>query len=569
MTRSPQKAVCQGQRIIFWLLILGLLVHVVVVVILGSVPPISRDALNHHLAVPKMYLLHGGMHEIPSMHFSYFPMNVDLLYMLPLYFKFDIAAKYLHFLFALLTAWLLYRYLKKIISPAYGLLGALFFLTIPVIVKLSVIAYVDLGLIFFSWLCLYSFLKWCDTEYKPRYLIVAGVACGLALGTKYNALILLLIMAAMIPLTYSRNQNKRFSQHNLKERNRHSLKGVYWGGIFILIALIIFSPWMIRNTIWKHNPVYPLFNNVFNPHQETFSHDSAALKQQELANNPFWQRKNVYNETFLQTLLIPVRAFFQGQDDNPKYFDGKLNPCLLLLPLLAFVCTKETFSPTIKHHRNILTVFSILFVLFVLFESDFRIRYMAPAIPPLVILAVLGAHNTVQLLQQQAGLINKIGLSVLILSISYAFVYNGFYIFHQFDYIRPFDYLFGKASRDAYVARYRTEHPVIAHANAILPQDARVLCLSIGDRTYYLDRKAHLAEDFFDRNGGEEREKQLISKMVRYGTTHIIFNRSVYTDWATQLKKTERRAFENVFTDHTKLLYEENGVQLLEVLHNR
>lgn len=569
MTRSPQGAACNWQRIVIWLLIFGLLIHVVVVVILGSVPPVSRDALNHHLAVPKMYLLHGGIHEIPSMHFSYFPMNVDLLYVLPLYFKFDIAAKYLHFLFALLTAGLLYYYLKKIISPTYGLLGALFFLTIPVIVKLSVTAYVDLGLIFFSWLCLHSFLKWCDTEYKPRYLIVAGVACGLALGTKYNALILLLIMAMMIPLTYSWNQNKKISQHDLKGRNMHSLKGVYWGGTFILIALIIFSPWMIRNTIWKHNPVYPLFNNVFNPPQVTLSHDSVALKQQELANNPFWQRKNVYNERFLQTVLIPVRAFFQGQDDNPKYFDGKLNPCLLLLPLLAFVRTKETFSPTVKYHRNILTIFSILFTLLVFFESDFRIRYIAPAIPPLVILAVLGVHNMVQLLKQQAGLIKKIGWGGLILSTSYAFMYNGLYIFNQFNYIRPFDYLFGKVHRDAYVARYRTEHPVIAHANAILPKDARVLCLSIGDRTYYLDRAAHLAEDFFDRNGGEVREKQLVNKMMRYGTTHIIFNRAVYTDWATQLKKHERRAFENVFTTHTKLLYEEKGVQLLEVLHNR
>ena len=45
------------------------------VVILSAVPPISRDALTQHLAVPKLYIKHGGMYEIPSMPASYNPMN--------------------------------------------------------------------------------------------------------------------------------------------------------------------------------------------------------------------------------------------------------------------------------------------------------------------------------------------------------------------------------------------------------------------------------------------------------------------------------------------------------------
>ena len=73
-------------------------------VLLGSVPPVDRDALTHHLAVPKLYLKQGGMVEIPWVPFSYYPMNLDLLYLVPLYFGHDIAAKYIHFGFALLTA---------------------------------------------------------------------------------------------------------------------------------------------------------------------------------------------------------------------------------------------------------------------------------------------------------------------------------------------------------------------------------------------------------------------------------------------------------------------------------
>ena len=34
-------------------------------IILNLTPPISRDALIHHLAVPKLWLKHGRIYEIP------------------------------------------------------------------------------------------------------------------------------------------------------------------------------------------------------------------------------------------------------------------------------------------------------------------------------------------------------------------------------------------------------------------------------------------------------------------------------------------------------------------------
>ena len=77
------------------------------ILILSYVPPVSKDALVHHLTVPKLYLNHGGIYEIPFMGFSYFPMNIHLLYMIPLYFKNDMAPKYIHFGFAILTSWLI------------------------------------------------------------------------------------------------------------------------------------------------------------------------------------------------------------------------------------------------------------------------------------------------------------------------------------------------------------------------------------------------------------------------------------------------------------------------------
>ncbi len=134
----------------FKIILIGFLALLILsILVLAYVPPVSRDALIHHLAVPKHYLKQGGIHEIPAVISSYYPMNLDLLYMLALYLGNDILAKYIHFSFALLTAGLIYAYLKRRLHSGYGFFGALLFLSLPVIVKLSITVYVDLGLVFF------------------------------------------------------------------------------------------------------------------------------------------------------------------------------------------------------------------------------------------------------------------------------------------------------------------------------------------------------------------------------------------------------------------------------------
>lgn len=101
---------------------------VICILVLSSVPPISRDALTHHLYVPKIYIEQGGIKELPDIQFSYYPMNLDLIYMVPLFFNNDIIPKFIHFFFGLLTALLIYGYLKKRVKTRYALFGSLFFI---------------------------------------------------------------------------------------------------------------------------------------------------------------------------------------------------------------------------------------------------------------------------------------------------------------------------------------------------------------------------------------------------------------------------------------------------------
>jgi hypothetical protein len=124
-----------------WSIGLTLLVLIMIILVLSAVPPVSRDALTHHLAVPKLYIKNGCMLELPEIIPSYFPMNLDMLFLIPLLWGNDILPKYIHMAFGLFTAVLLYRYLRNRLNRIYGILGMLLFLSLPIIVQLAITVY--------------------------------------------------------------------------------------------------------------------------------------------------------------------------------------------------------------------------------------------------------------------------------------------------------------------------------------------------------------------------------------------------------------------------------------------
>ena len=384
-------------KVVFVILLSILIISIIV---LASVPPVSRDALIHHLTVPKLYLKQGGIYEIPDMVSSYYPMNLELLYMIPLYFGNDIIPKLIHFSFAMLSAGVLFFYLKKRINTVYALFGSLVFLSIPIIIKLSITVYVDLGLIFFSTASLLYLFKWIENHFRLKYLLGSAIWCGLALGTKYNGLITLLLLTSFIPFMYTRKIIGDVKSGTANRLNRKQKGGPYgtvstqfksvgYGLIFLIVSLIVFSPWMIRNYLWTKNPVYPLYDTYFNPPVTPSSFEwvensvtSSAKSVKQLHH--FSLRNIIYHESWWRIALIPVRIFFEGQDGIPQYFDGKLNPMLFFFPFFAFYKTDRQWSRE-RIEKNVLLAFTILFILFVFFLKDMRIRWIGPVIPPMVI----------------------------------------------------------------------------------------------------------------------------------------------------------------------------------------
>ena len=548
-----------------------LLTHIISIIILSSVPPVSRDALTHHLAVPKLYLKHGAIYEIPDLKFSYYPMNLDLLYLIPLSFGNDIIPKFIHFSFALMTAWLIFSYLKKRVDTCYALFGVLLFLSLPVIIKLSITVYVDLGLIFFSTASIIYLLKWIEKDFDIRCLIYSAIFCGLALGTKYNGLVLLFLLTLFVPFLYLRSiQNKKASQG----------KAICYSAIFMFVSLIVFSPWMIRNYIWTNNPIYPFYDTLINQDKEVAkkniaSHSTVSTRSTSITSSkkpkeklgPFAIRKLVYSEKWWETALIPIRVFFQGQDDNPKYFDGRLNPYLFFLTFFAFINIKRQ-SNELRTEKKIFLTFALLFLLYAFVQTDMRIRYIAPIIPPLVILSVLGLYEIITVINK------KYSENIRVLLKGCVFVFmaflvslNAFYIAGQFRIVQPMSYISGRVGRDVYIEKHLPEYATINYANHNIPADANILCLFLGNRGYYFDREITFSFDLVSKVVLQERlSDKILVDLVRRRITYIIVRYDLYNKWLQDnYNNREKEVINNFFKKHTNLIFSKNGHGLYRV----
>jgi hypothetical protein len=535
------------------LLVISLLLLILSVLIMSAVPPVSRDALTHHLAVPKLWIEHGGIYEIPHLPFSYFPMNMDLLYVIPLLVGNDIAPKYIHYFFGLATSVLIFTYLRKRTPTAYSLFGALLFLSTPVVVKLSISVYVDLGLVFFAWASIYLLFKWDRSSFQIKYLLLSAICCGMGLGTKYNGLLVFFLLTLFVPYIF-------IGKYKASPAGV-SLKAIISSVLFFSVALIVFSPWMIRNFKWTGNPVYPLYNQMFIGEAEPDFDAPITMK-------PWLQRKLIYQESMLETASIPIRIFFQGQDDNPKYFDGKLTPILLIFPILAFLGFKKRDTQW-KSELIVMGGFSVLYLFYASFIVDMRIRYISPIIPPLVVLAVFGIRNAFSLLDHHIHVVKKSLGVCLVLIISIFLFQNGFYVRKLFLTVDPFSFLSGHTSRDDYIERFRPEYPVVQMANQLPVDNVKVLALFIGNRRYYFDKDVEFALEKFKHTADIPAPAgELAKELLKSEFTHVIVGAERFKTWAKNVFKNDQLTKINQFFNaDCKLVYAKNGYALFEILH--
>ena len=524
--------------------------------ILNLIPPISRDALIHHLAVPKLWLKHGGFYEMPWAEYSYYPMNINLIYLIFLYLKNDIAPKFIHLGFGLGTGGLIYFYLREKFDRNWALLGMIIFITTPIVVWLSTSAYIDLGMTFFTTGSVLAFIKWRDSEYSRfKWLLMSSFCMGIAVGSKYNALIAWFVVNLLVMFIYVRDTNKQIG----------ALK---YGIMFFVITALVASPWYLKNYLQTGNPFYPLFNSFFKLlHHQTVQEVVYRQAIEKTGRISFFKMREIlYGESFWETLLIPIRMFFQGKDNSYQYFQGSLNPILIIF--LPFALLNKRYGKD----KIFFLCFTIIFIFMAYFLTAKQVRYILPVLPFLAIIAVMGIKGVMDKLKEETFLYSlKLGKKaksmariLLFAVVAILLILNLLYLKNRINVIKPFPYVMGIETREAFLKRHLLHYDAVEYINNNLSGNAKIFTIFLGRRGYYLERNYKNEPSF-----GMNTIRQMVNsstdeeKFMRYiqsmNVTHILMRTDLVDNYLKDnFSQEEIQRFSNLKKICWKKIYEEN-----------
>ena len=520
---------------VIWTTILAFLVTEVV---LGLLPPVSRDELTHHLAIPKLYAKSGQIIEVPIAPYAYYPMLLDMLYTPWVYWGYDFVPKLIHALFAYLTGLLLYAYLARRMNALYGLIGFFLFVSMPVIARLSHWAYIDLGITFYTTAALLCLVQWWEERNVSRWLGLGALSLGFALATKPNGLLTALVISFLFLFSVVKPPRRSPS--------RIGREVLLFGGF----TLLPYLPWLLKNWFQTANPFFPLLGNLFIGRS---SAPGVPIGFGELGI--FAKRELLYNENVWQILGLPLRIFISGRDDSPQFFDGVLTPVLICFLPWAF-------KGKWLEEKKLLGGFALLYLLYAVFLVEVRIRYILPVVPPLVALSVFGIFNLYLRIKRPAYL-----AAVLI----FVAAWHGSYLLRYFQAAQPLAYLSGKELREVYLERMLPEYAAFRYINNATGPSAKIYLLFVGRRAYYCER------DYFHDHGdlpgfllgaihAAKSAEQMTQALKQMSLTHLMMREDLLAAFLSNNLTADQVALWNEFVlTRLKPMFRERGYSVYQL----
>lgn len=418
------------------------------------VPPSSFDEMDYQLSLPKLYAINGGFVATPYSHFSFFPKNINLLFMLGLLSGGVVVAKLLALALACLCTLALYAFTSpQLGARAAGFAAAVFFFT-PVIGNQFRVAAPDLGTAYLELIGLFLLLRWLDARLETTTLLLSSVFWGLALGAKYTALpdfaVCFLALAWFL-----RKDGPRAAGRVL----------LRW----TLPALLLWSPWLVKNFLASGNPINPIFSTVLTSRNFFFAGRYKATVDYSVGLGiPNYFPVSHWRDA----LLMPWRLIVEHNDYNHD-----LGPVWLLLLALAPLSLKRRPGPWLGRAA----LLCVLAWAWWLALSIHITRYFAAGLA----LSSLLAGWLLDAVPEDGGWRWALLLPVFLAWFQQATRM----VYIQNVYKKPWGYLAGRCALGEYLGAVQTDSPFDAFEflNQNTPAGARVLLFN-EFRTFYLDR---------------------------------------------------------------------------------
>ena len=236
----------------FWELAALALIGTALVVTFGAslAPQTHFDALHYHFAMPRVLLAEGGFVERPDIIQSYFPLGLEMAYVPAYWLGGETPMTLLHWLFAPLTAGVLWAAADRVFERGAGAYAASLFVLSPLVLGESITASSDLAMSFWLIAALLALVIYIERP-GGHTAALAGLCAGLSLTFKIVSALYIMPVAAVFALAL----------FGRRPRDRESLarEGMSFAAAGVAVGL----PWLLIRLVQTGNPVFPLFNNVF------------------------------------------------------------------------------------------------------------------------------------------------------------------------------------------------------------------------------------------------------------------------------------------------------------------
>jgi len=513
-----------------WGLALVLLVYIVALVVLDLVPPVARDELTYHLAMPKLFLREGRFQESPGIAYTYFPMLLELQFMPLLVHAGATAAKLLHLAYGVAAVAVVFHMLTWTVSRRAAALGATLLFTTPAVAILASRAYVDLAVLFYGAVAFFALSRWHQSD-RLKWLILGALAAGCIVGVKYSGLMVVIFLTFGVFLLAA------------PAGSRAALRAAV---IFAAVAAIPALPWLVKNWMQTGNPVFPFFGEVFGG---SSFHDMARL-------DPLSRRRWQYGESWLEIALSPIRIFVTGREGDMRRFDGVFNP----IYLLGFAAALRRDA---TRRDRVFALIAAVFLPAVFFSHDFAARYLVVILIPLVILAV----ETLVRLRRRASSYTVAAL------VAAALLFNFAHFSLYWREVDPLALLTGKRSHGEFLTRFVPEYPVVEFANAHLESTSLTYQVFLGDRSYYWETP-FVYDQIYYASGLRLREALSaaqdgcdVARILRgAGITHLAASEGLLVRFLEEnLAADERHRWVEFQARHLRPLFRQGGYGLYEV----
>ncbi len=464
------------------------------------IPPHQYDSLVYHLPLAANYVKAHGLVKTPWLFYSHFPQNGEMLFAISLLLKSDILAQMFMWFSLFLSSWWIFEIARLEIPMEAVILSIVLLLTQSSVMLLSASSYVEPLVMLWTTAAVLSFLRWEEIRFaspdSKAWLILSAVFSGLALGTKYYAGITVGILGISL-------WGRTFFPKNSRSQ---ALKDAI---SFTLIVTILFSPWMIKNWLWVHNPFFPFFNPLFKT--------SASAWNKEVAQNYFnalaeYRSGLNYAHWFDFPLMLLTNSLHFGRGMDVL---GGLGWEILFwsLPLAVWFSRKNQFL------RRLLA-FSLIYII-VWFLTGVVLRFLIVLCPLLCLLAGNALEKLKERLSPSSKIILTSAVSLIILTHLLLFLFVNFGVFDAGQV------LLGLKSRTEYLSQKLLYYPCANYASQHAKRNDKILIM--GEQRSYYAPAGSIASSIFAPNlliedsNSSPTEKELKSKLKQKGVTEILW----------------------------------------------